>query len=511
MDAHEIAENLLCSIINIKQEEETFLVQLLSDGKYNEILDIATKILSQDQLNFYNAIFNQDRKYYILTGLPGTGKSFLQNTIHLRLILEDMGNFLCLAPTNLIAFQQHGRTIHSALKDFCRQLDLSVFKVEDDLVGRLTKTKEDLQKLNLVDLKEVIASEFKLTHLDEVIQTILIDEGSMVSSLLFSLLDLYYTNAKFIIMVGPNQLPPVNGFPSCDQVIDDALIENLQTQMRFDKDCYHFKDFVSFFNDVISGNVDNGEMIEKMRYYYNKIEIGGTLADYNNLKEKNKILIVSTNKQRCIENELRLAQEEGPVYEFEAKFSGKPVHTNYNLESNLGIDKVLKIKLGVKCIVKCNDIYNGLIKGMTVTIVNVIGDDIIAINNWDREITINRYDFEINEYSTVSQYPIALFYSATAHTTQGKTLDGKVGISLVHFSDIVLKKSFFVAMTRVRHPKQLYMDKHPICFLTNSALDMIDIEKIKNVTIKKPKFDFCIDNIYNVTELSNFITLKNEV
>ena len=78
--------------------------------------------MSEDQRHFYNLIvenvFNQQKQIYMLTGLPGTGKSFLQMAINLFFQLQGK-KILCLAPTNLIVYQQKGTTIHKKNESIC--------------------------------------------------------------------------------------------------------------------------------------------------------------------------------------------------------------------------------------------------------------------------------------------------------------------------------------------------------------------------------------------------------
>lgn len=551
--AFKLAEDLLCVLIN--DGDKRLNASLLEESRYREILDLAVEKMSRDQRAFYEKIIKRDEedvRYYFLAGLPGTGKSYLQTVLHLYFTLDyeerrENGDFkvdfLCLAPTNLIAFQQSGSTIHKALKQTCENLKISNAKIETNLINDLVSTENygnitKLKSLTVPELEEVIVKYYNETLLgkdmdledmyakyrDDLpddnlnVKIILIDEGSMVSSILMTLLSLQFPNSKFIIMYGPNQLPPVNGFPSCDEAFYPTcktFFYTLQIQMRFNGECKDFNDFISFFSDYLSGKVNAEDKLRMMKYYYNKINIGGTLRDYKSLSE-DKILIVSTNIQRCAENESRLYEEkrDGKIYKIPAIYDADRLKF-YNIESNLGVDKVLKITAGVKCIAKCNDLHNGLIKGMVVEIVDIMEDAkgdvscILVKTNAGFVIPVYRYTFETNIYDkTVMQFPLALFYSITAHSTQGKTLDCKVGVALKHFGmESIYKKAFFVAITRIRDPKQLYMDKHPVLFMepTMSATSLRDIqdveETINSKNIKRRKLDLPISNMLDVREL----------
>ena len=347
---HTLSQDILCSLIAHDSENHNDKIKLLVENRYQEILDIAIENMSPDQRIFYDKIYKKDdntEQYYFLAGLPGTGKSYLQNVLHLSLAL-DTRDFICVAPTNFIAFQQHGFTIHSSLIPLCETLGISKFKIEEDLISKLIShnhniTKTKLQNMNLENLKSIILDyyfknsslsfdeklkcfESSLVENSFKIKMVLIDEGSMVSSLLFALLSLQFPKSKFIVMYGPNQLPPINGFPSCDELFDSSsppqvFYHNLETQMRFNKDCHEFTNFIAFFNNVLSGKVTAKEKLSKMQYFYKHLHIGGTLKDYK-LLTRDRILIVSTNKQRCHENEMRLLNEksDGKIYEIPAIF-----------------------------------------------------------------------------------------------------------------------------------------------------------------------------------------------
>lgn len=549
-----VAEDLLCALI--QDDPESVDGSLLLNGEFQEILDVAVERMNDDQKLFYESMINDDnsRRFNFLSGLPGTGKSYLEKALHLYLAIKkeecdkDPDNvqfqnfdYLCVAPTNYIAFQQQGITIHKALRGACDKLKIANYKIEEDLVQAITlakfATSLELKRMTVPELERVILRYFNMcddfspdnyiAHLSKsclAVKTILIDEGSMVSSLLLAMLSVHYPQSKFIIMYGPNQLPPINDFPSCDEAFDDnsdqTFFHSLQTQMRFDSECSVFNDFVAFFSDYLSGKVDQNDKLAKIKYFYNALSIGGTLDDYQKLSE-DKILIVSTNKQRCQENDFRLLKEKriGRIYEIDAIYDNKKLK-NYNIESNLGIDKKLKITIGVKCIVKCNDLNNGLIKGMVVEIIDVIEnsfgqvDEILVKTSRNNKIlSVRRYSFDVRG-DTVQQFPLALFYSLTAHSTQGKTLDCKVGVSITFLggNEILYKKAFFVAVTRIRHPKQLFMNKHPVFFLEpslsiNTLRDIEEVEQDINdkPQLKKQKMDIPLTSLYNVSKLVQYV------
>ena len=110
---------------------------------------------------------------------------------------------------------------------------------------------------------------------------------------------------------------------------------------------------------------------------------------------------------------------------------------------------------------------------------------------------------------TVKQFPITLSYSLTAHGAQGKTLDCNVGIQLNHYDNVIPINSYFVAITRVRDAKQLYMNGHPVYWLyypymkIKSLEDIIEMRKTKNIPPSNLK-----EFVQNF-EMKNFNDLRN--
>ena len=74
------------------------------------------------------------------------------------------------------------------------------------------------------------------------------------------------------------------------------------------------------------------------------MKIGGSLKHYHELKDSRKILIASTNKQRCKENYNSLLEEgEGKICKIPT-IMDEGIPKNCDLESRLGIDRVLCVK-----------------------------------------------------------------------------------------------------------------------------------------------------------------------
>ena len=194
-----------------------------------KVLAMTIDNMSEDQRHFYNLIIenvsNQQKQIYMLAGLPGTGKSFLQTAINLFFQLQGK-KILCLAPTNLIAYQQKGMTIHKKIDSICNFLDIKRFNCDTLFIEKLIRNNyNNIHDMSLIELYRCISelpSQKKkkfVPYLNYENLIIFIDEGTMVSSTLFSLLFFTYPKSKYIITYGPNQLPPPNGGSSCDVCI----------------------------------------------------------------------------------------------------------------------------------------------------------------------------------------------------------------------------------------------------------------------------------------------------
>ncbi|CAG8621554.1 10893_t:CDS:1, partial [Paraglomus occultum] len=163
---------------------------------------IAGTDLPQDQYNAITVLSNMmgsrnnQWPYYFLTGSAGTGKSFIIQ--HFRTHLQQTNKkYLMLAPTGVAAQNVDGMTIHSALK----------------ISSTTTNSRSSYQTL--------IFNDASLLNEMRRIETIIIDEVSMVSSSLFTFISdtfarIHNNHKPFgginVLVAGDLcQLPPVQG------------------------------------------------------------------------------------------------------------------------------------------------------------------------------------------------------------------------------------------------------------------------------------------------------------
>ena len=542
------------------------------NGKNVKIIDKCRRIMSDDQSDFFDkittAIMNEDVindddddeknniRIYSCSGLPGTGKSFVQDAINA--FCQNKGiRVAIVAPTNYIALQQGGITLNSAVRDFMKTVfKLGNFDVDENIIKDLFINAmhpsdsflqpENLRNASLPSLVEKIlscANQQSLeryhkdfcnnyrsglpTKIKKETNVVLIDEGSMITNVSFATLIASAPKDQrniFAFFYGPNQLPPVSparDLKSC-YLVDwgEYFPPNghipLTTFQRFkddDKDGGggdSFKEFIRHFNDNYFKSESTVIDIDTIKEFERNITIGGNLKDYKQLKEE-KVLIVAKNEKRIEENNSRLEKEgEGKIFEIPAILDPLIHPKNKKVFEQMGIDRLLKLRKGCVCFCRAN-LSMGLVKGVMLRVedieedkkrkdVNSITVSFLFDESPNKEkIKLFRHSFETmkkkydGSYAIIKQFPITVGYAITAHGVQGKTLTCKVGIDIQCSKTWdILRNIFFVAITRVREPSQIYMNTHPACWILENCNNNIKFEKINkyNNNDKKRIADF---------------------
>lgn len=189
------------SQLNCQDNPENMLRQLQSQLQTHQNNNVSTvSNVPSDQLYAVSTIKNtlgsttQKNKYpyFFITGPAGTGKSFIINLI-IKDLKDKRSKYLLLAPTGVAAQNIGGQTIHSALR------------IRETLNGFQTLAPYDYEFFKSL----------------QQIDTIIIDEISMVSAALFSFISDMFSIIKQqtiafgglnVIVVGDlAQLPPVTG------------------------------------------------------------------------------------------------------------------------------------------------------------------------------------------------------------------------------------------------------------------------------------------------------------
>ena len=476
---------------------------------------------------------NSNIVIYSCSGLPGTGKSFVQDTINAYCRENDFPVKI-IAPTNYVAYQQGGITINAEVKKFLwRVFRVGNFNIDGMIIDRVFSGKlrgrekqqwlrnDFLRAASIPTLtrcikrcadRESLNSYFpKDDPPSNAVNVVLIDECSMITNVsLATLIASTPPRRKtiFVLFYGPNQLPPVSpgrDLKSC-YLVDfgeysppDAHHALTQLQrFRSDQETNSaFKEFICHFNDNYFRS-DGSDIIDlgAIRRFEEKIVIGGNLEDYKNLTEE-RILIVETNAKRQQENDYRLNTEgEGEIYEIPAKVHDD-IPEDFDTYKQLGIDRLLKIRKGCVCFCRAT-LPPYLVKGIMLRVedvetneenyvVSISVSHLSDIDPKKHPFRLCRHTFETNykdkstrdKVAVIQQFPITAGYAITGHAAQGKTLNCKVGIDIDKSNKSsweLLTKIFFVAITRVRDPSQLYMDEHPALWILSDG----NVAKIKN-------------------------------
>ena len=220
---------------------------------------------------------------------------------------------------------------------------------------------------------------------------------------------------NILLLTAPISCPhPTGEVVVCDVCIsrEDSkrvLFYELISQKRFNSS---FTEFVQYFSDVLSGKINSStlEKLDKLEYFLKNVNIGGSLRDYHNLEnDPKRILIVSTNAQRCKENAQRLEEEgEGPIFCVPTEMDPR-LPPYYDLTSGIGIDKVLKIRKGVYCMIRVNELSRGLIKGQIIQIIDIKVDEnnndvteisAIKIDDNNQLICLEKMDIQTDYHDT---------------------------------------------------------------------------------------------------------------
>jgi len=196
--------------------------------------------LSPDQGRAIDALTDQDNwihgNYGALTGLAGTGKSYLA-----RHLAQNFHAPLIVAPTNKAAkvLSENGMpatSIHKAIyhppgeKTSAAELEL-VAQIEDE---KDEKKKQDLER-RLQDLRESLGEPGLIWRINPEgdaarASIVFVDEASMVDQQLGD--DLASFGVPIIALGDPAQLPPVNGQPYFDLQNPDYHLTEIHRQAR---------------------------------------------------------------------------------------------------------------------------------------------------------------------------------------------------------------------------------------------------------------------------------------
>ena len=382
----------------------------------------------------------------LLTGGGGVGKSYLSEKLAKKAKKESK-QVVVLGSTGVSAVNVNGQTIHSFFAfGICSSLE-ELVKHDKYNKNRLPEIKKILSKCDLL----------------------IIDEISMVSSSLLDMIQYRLRNGGFrgrILFVGDFfQLPPVikgrnnslldsNGYAfesSAWEYLNPLIIELSETKRTKDRE------FFKILNKIRWASIDK-EVIDYLQ----------RLRDNSKVLGDGATVLFARNAEADKMNLKRLSELKGKEVLIKAKetLHVKSLHSNKikNWKKSLPISCDLVLKIGAKvlfCTNKWQKYYNGE-RG----VVREIGDDYILVEKEDGFVRVDRMEYTMSEniilndkveekpLVSIEQFPLKLAYAITIHKSQGMSIDELV----CNIDNIFEKSQFYVAISRAKNPKKLYLD-----------------------------------------------------
>lgn len=362
----------------------------------------------------YNKVMNEKGVFFI-TGSAGTSKSTT-----LKVIISNLpiGSYVVLAPTGVAAsnLRTDGivcETIHSFFS----------FPPKPMFSCNIPKPVRDLEKYIAPD-------------------TIIIDEISMVSSLMLSAIDEFYRRTfgieeffggKRLIVVGDlYQLPPVIS----DKSEMDYIKHTYKSKYFYSAKPFEFipittinftkifrqKDekFISFLNSIKYGTITRSQLNE-----YNQIMLNNEVKD-------DALILCTYNRDVEHYNSKKLDEINSKPIILVGKVEG-----NFNIKQ-CAVEEVITVKIGARVMIRANDKVEGkYINGSVGTLLDFNGS-VLTIELDNKEIVYiekvefnsEKYEFDQKSKEIISigvgkfiQYPISVGYAMSIHKSQSCTID----------------------------------------------------------------------------------------
>ena len=494
-------------------------------------------------------ITDDDQPVYLyIAGEAGTGKSYLLKIMieivkHLKLKSGDELNkpaAIVMAPTANAAYIINGKTIESAL----------------GMLPRKQNTFVNIQRSQLSNLS-FLYDGVGVVFCDEISMV----GSSKFTKINFQLQDIFCNNSfmggvSFIAVGDLRQLPPV---------LDSYIYENNNLDGRPAISPSHWDEHFRIFYltdkmrsqrdpefSSICDRVGNGKYTKKdIKYLDMCVRETESENSNENFKEGKLSYIVTTNKRRQEVNDVKLDKllSDEPAYESLAfdrctNLEHPPeVPSNLAITQTGGLEKKLVLKRNAPIVITSNHQQSkykedGLVNGARGHIDSIqfsksdpnkieavwvifkdkqIGrrlrfdlkhlkgkhrtynQDAIPILKQKKQFTINRGEVRFQRH----QFPLTLAYAITAYKCQGETLE-EVIIDFSHDTGgkgNIQTGSFYVALTRVKEGKDVYLKSFEESYITYNA--RVE-EKIESMRKFKPyifKKIYISDPIFECEEM----------
>jgi len=359
------------------------------------------------------SIMEDTSKSIFLTGKAGTGKSALLK----HFIETSRKKVVILAPTGVAALNVDGVTIHS------------FFRFSPNM------TKEDVQRR---------AKSLKKKDIYRRIETIVIDEISMVRADMLDLIDIFlrivlgkkeaFGGIQMVFVGDLYQLPPVvkreereffrveyeSPYFFSSNVIKDAclLLEFVELEKIYRQED---KNFIGLLNSIRNNSITD----EEIDIFNDRV-----CEDFG---DKEYISLTTTNKAAHFINEKYLKELESKTYTFKADINGKFKASGYPTNPDL------ILKEGAKIMLLNNDSMGEWVNGSIGRIVEINDNEeylVVVLDN-GKQVTVEPHKWEVKKYvynrdagildkekiGSFKQYPCRLSWAITIHKSQGKTFE----------------------------------------------------------------------------------------
>jgi ATP-dependent DNA helicase PIF1 len=381
--------------------------------------------LNADQQSALRILRGVDNVF--LTGAAGCGKSFL-----LRAYLK-AAPIPILASTGAAAILVGGRTFHSFF-------GLGVME------GGVEKTVE-----RAVGNKRV-RKRLKKTP------SVIIDEISMISGPTLRAAERIARGARKsdapwggmrIIAVGDfAQLPPVNPF---SQIKEWAFLDSVWLESQFSsivlKKIMRTSDpeFLSVLNQVRLGKVDS-KVAEFLDQRMKTPPAGQPTRLF-----PHRASVDSHNLEK-------LQEIDKPAQMFKTAYTGNEVDVE-NFKKHSPIPEILHLKEGALVMLRQNDPDGRWVNGSRGRIEKIKDTHLKMKLDDGCKVEVERADFTLlnadgSPVVSARNFPVSLAWAMTIHKAQGATVDSM----LVDLSKVWEPGQAYVALSRVRHPKNLFID-----------------------------------------------------
>jgi ATP-dependent exoDNAse (exonuclease V) alpha subunit len=383
-------------------------------------------------------------KSVFITGGAGVGKTALVRSIAEKLAVD----FAIVAPTGIAAANAGGVTIHRFLGLIPSDTESTHPQYVWRVVNRAAKNPN---------------------RPPPTLKAIFVDEISMVSGRLFSLMDMilrkfYDPKRPFggiqMILVGCFfQLPPVPSRDDRERMVSTPdFAFNTEAWLKLHPIIVHLDEIVR------QADVRMKECLNDLRVGRETDRLTEFIkeAEDRPLSEDDKeppVFLFATNIAKDSENKRRLALLPVQEFVFVSEDSGDSSYLK-----DLLVPRVLVVKVGARVIALRNDGFDRFFNGSLGTILNIGQNEILILfDGYAEAVPVTRVHCEIRTVMSCNtvdgvvasrlQFPLDLAWATTVHKSQGLTLD-KVCVDL---SRVFSPGQMYVAISRARSPEGLWV------------------------------------------------------